>query len=499
MRKRVFLLIVMTFFTITMSGQELHNLFSTLSKNNIFNGSVVVSASGEKMFSEVYGFANIEKKEKLSETSQFPIASVTKTFTATAILQLKQKGKLAIDDPVQKYLSDFPYPNITIKHLLSNTSGLAQYYTLFDTIIKEQPEKIISNQDIIPTLIRFKTPLSFLPGSKWEYNNINFCLAALIIEKVSGMRYGAYLEKNIFIPAKMKNSFVPDNRKIKKENQVELYSYPNLYSTNPVNISTLKEPFLIFEKSNFYGNGGIVSTALDLQKYQNALFTYQILNKKELEEAITATKLNDGKIATFQLEGKEISYGLGWAMYTNEENGKIVFHDGSISGLTSILMHNMTKNQTVVLLANRGNSPVFSISDAVFQLINHKPYTIPAQNLSRIYGSLLESGNQQKAEQLIQEYVKDQNGYEAKEIDFNRLGYQFLRLQKVDHSLQVFHAAIVIFPKNSNAYDSYGEALLQAGKKEEAMKMYQKAIELDPENTNAKEMVKKIEGLLVNK
>lgn len=496
MRKRVCLLILMNFLTITISGQELHNLFSTLSKNNIFNGSVVVSAPGEKIFSECYGFSNIEKKQKISDTSQFPIASVTKTFTATAILQLKQKGKLAIDDPVQKYLPDFPYPNITIKHLLNNTSGLEQYYTLFDTIMKEQPEKIFTNQDIIPTLIRFKTPLSFLPGSKWEYNNVNFCLAAMVIEKVSGMRYGAYLEKNIFIPAKMENSFVPDNRKIKKENQVELYAYPNLYSTNPANISTLKEPFPIFEKSNFYGNGGIVSTALDLQKYHNALFTYQILNKKELEEALTATKLNDGKTATFQLEGKEISYGLGWAMYTNEKHGKIVFHDGSITGLTSILMHNMTTNQTVVLLANRGNSPVFSISDAVFQLINHKPYTIPAQNLSRIYGSLLESGNQQKANQLIQEYVKDRNGYEVTEIDFNRLGYQFLRIQKIDNALQVFHAAIVIFPKSSNAYDSYGEALLQAGKKEEAMQMYQKAVELDPESTNAKEMVKKIEGLL---
>lgn len=264
MKKNFFLIVLTVFLTNTISAQELNDFFSILSKNAIFNGSVVISKSGKNIFSNVYGFSNIDKKEKIDENAQFTIASITKTFTATAILQLKQKGKLKVEDPVQKYLPDFPYSNITIKQLLNNTSGLAQYYNLFDSIIKEQPEKVISNQDIIPTLSSFKTPLSFLPGSKWEYNNVNFCIAALVIEKISGISYADYLEKNIFVPAKMKNSFVPADRKIKKENQVELYTYPNFYSTNFVNTNTLKETSLIDEKSNFYGNGGIVSTALDL-------------------------------------------------------------------------------------------------------------------------------------------------------------------------------------------------------------------------------------------
>jgi len=499
MRKIFFLILLTSFFSITLSGQEFNDLFSTLSKNNLFNGNVIISKSGKTIFSNSYGFSNIEKKEKINRQSQFTIASITKTFTATAILQLKQKGKINIDDSVQKYLSDFPYQNITVKQLLNNTSGLAQYYNLFDTVIKEQPEKVITNQDIIPTFIRFKTPLSFVPGSKWEYNNVNFCLAALIIEKISGMSYANYLEKNIFNPAKMKDSFVPLNRKIKKENQVELYTYPNFYSTQLVNITTVKNPFLIDEKSNFYGNGGIVSTAADLQKYQKALFSYQILGKKELEEALTATILNDGKKVSYQFDGKEGSYGLGWAMYTDESNGKIVFHDGFITGLTSILLHNITKNETVILLSSIGNSPVFPISNAILQIIDNKPYKIPVQNLSRIYGSLLESGNKEKADQLIQEYLKTPSSYEASEIDFNRLGYQFLRLKKNDISLQTFYSATLIFPKSANIFDSYGEALLQSDRKEEALKMYQKSVELNPENTNAKEMIKKTDGLLIKK
>lgn len=492
MKNLFFLLLITSLFTNPLYGQELNNFFTVLSEKKIFNGSAVISKSGKIILSGNYGFSDIEKKEKITNQSQFPIASVTKTFTSTSILQLQQKGKLNINEPAQKYLTDFPYPDITIKQLLNNTSGLAQEYNLFDTIIQEQPEKIISNQDIIPALIRFKTPLSFPSGSKWEYNNLNFCLAALIIEKVSGISYADYVRENIFKPAKMNNSFVPLDRKIKSPNQVESYIYPNFYSTELVNAKTVKETFLIVGKSNFYGNGGIVSTALDLQKYQKALFNDQILGKKELEEALAPTRLDNGKTVSYSIDGKELSYGLGWAMYTDESEGKIVFHDGANTGLTSIFLYNITKNQSVILLSNWGSSPVFPISNALLNLINDKPYTIPAQNLSRIYGNLLESGNQEKADQLIDEYWKNPGSYEASESDFNRLGYQFLRLQKLENSLKTFHSAIVLFPNSWNAYDSYGEALFQSGKKEEAVKMYQKSLELNPQNTNAKEMIIKI-------
>ena len=122
MKHKFFFVLLITLFSNTLFAQELNDFFATLSKNNLFNGSVVISKAGKKVFSENYGFSNIEKKEKINEKSQFPIASITKTFTATAILQLKQKGKLKIDDPVQKYLTDFPYSNISIKQLLNNTS-----------------------------------------------------------------------------------------------------------------------------------------------------------------------------------------------------------------------------------------------------------------------------------------------------------------------------------------------------------------------------------------
>jgi len=155
------------------------------------------------------------------------------------------------------------------------------------------------------------------------------------------------------------------------------------------------------------------------------------------------------------------------------------------------LMHNIDKNQTVVLLSNNA-APMFALSNAISQLINNKPYVIPVQNLSRVYGSLLENGSKEKANQLIEEYLKNPGSYEATERDFNRLGYQFLRLQKNDNSLQTFASATLIFPKSSNIYDSYGEALLQCGKKDDAIKMYQKSVELNPDNENGKKVLKEL-------
>ena len=145
------------------------------------------------------------------------------------------------------------------------------------------------------------------------------------------------------------------------------------------------------------------------------------------------------------------------------------------------------------MLSNLGNSPVFPISNAVLNLINNKPHKIPVQNLSRIYGSLIDNGNKEKASELIQEYLKNPNTYDASERDFNRLGYQFLRLQKCENALWIFNSATLIFPESWNVFDSYGEALHQCDKKEDAVKMYQKSIELNPENENGKQMFLKIE------
>lgn len=465
--------------------QKIGAFFNTLYEQKQFNGSVVVEEKGKVLFHGYLGQSNAGKNGKISSRSQFPIASVSKTFTAIAILQLKSKGLLQLDVPVKKYLPDFPYENITTRHLLSNTSGLTQYYTLFDQEIDSNEKILITNRDIIPVLNKKKVSLVFTPGERWEYNNLNFCLAALIVEKLSGKTFRDYLNTFIFSPSEMNNTFVPVNRKIKSSDQVELYSYANLYSTRMKNVDSLPQLFKIDRHSNFYGNGGIVSTANDLIKFNRALQNGKLLPGKEQIEAFSPTILNNGKAVSYKLDGKEVTYGLGWEMYTDTTHGKIVFHDGSILGLTSILMYNLSAKQAIVVLDNTGSNTVFAIANAIIELLGNRTYVIPGKNLPREYASAVVQGDTAKANDLINSYQSNPTSFRTSERDFIRAGYDLLRNNLLTESLKIFDTTVKLYPDSWNAYDSFGEALLKAGDKIKAQEMYQKSLKLNPENKNA--------------
>jgi CubicO group peptidase (beta-lactamase class C family) len=471
---------------------EIHNYFEKLHYFNQFNGNYIVAKNEIIICEKSLGFGDLDKNTTLNKNAQFPIASISKTFTATAILLLKQKNKLKLDDVVQKYLPTFPYSNITIRHLLSNTSGLVDYYNIFDSIMLNFPNKLITNSDIIPAFNQYKIPLSFSPGERFQYNNINFCIAALIIEKVSGLSYGEYLKQYIFHPAKMKNSIVPENKNLMLTNQVECYSFPSLYSMSLQNVRTISKNFKIEERNNFYGNGGIVSTTIDLYKFDQALYNGTIIGKQELEEAFTPMILNNGKTATYQLDEKQVTYGLGWEIYTDEKNGKVVFHDGSLTGLTSILMRNISKQQTIILLENTGSNSVFSASNAILNILNQQSYKAVNQNFTRLYGSTVVNIGISEAKTLLTKFLYNPEMYNVTEREINRLGYELLRKNKKIEAVETFNTITKLFPNSWNAFDSYGEALLLNNQKEEAIKMYQKSIELNPDNENGKKILLKI-------
>lgn len=491
-------LFLFSFFGITAvhaQEQKIKAFVSTLHEQKQFNGSLLIAEGDKILFQSQTGQSNAGTQEKISAKSQFPIASVSKTFTSTAILQLKSKGLLDLDQPVKKYLPDFPYENVTIRHLLSNTSGLSQYYSLFDQEIDADGNRVIINQDIIPVLKQKNIPLSFTPGDRWEYNNVNFCLAALIVEKVSGKTFHNYLNTFVFSPSGMKDTFVPVDRRVKSKAQVQLYSYPNLYSTALKNVDSLPMPFKIEGHSNFYGNGGIVSTAADLIKFNLALQNGKLLPKKELAEAFNPTVLNNGKIVSYKLDEKEVSYGLGWEMYTDTTHGKVVFHDGSISGLTSILIYNLSTKQAIVMLDNTGSNVVFASVNALMELLGNRAYVIPGKNLPREYASAIVAGDVNKGDDFIRNYESNPSGFRSSERDFVRVGYDLLRNNLIKESLTVFYTASKLYPESWNVYDSFGEALLKSGDTVKAQEMYQKSIKLNPENKNAVEILQKLQKI----
>lgn len=487
----VFLLLITVNTTAQNKTNSLNDLFSALAQNQQFNGNILVAENGKIIFEKSFGYADFETKTALNKKSSFPIASLSKTMTSTAILQLKAKGKLKLEDPVINYLPEFPYPAITIRQLLNQTSGLLDYFVIFNTEMTANPEKIFTNADILPVLKKMNKPLSSEPGAKWEYNNLNYCLLAVIVEKLSGIAFQTYLQKNIFEPAGMKSTYLPAaNDQSKNKTRAELYQFRNGYSDKLENINTLPKSNLD-RQGKFVGQGGVVSTVNDLFKYDQALYNGKLLKESELQEAFTPAKLNNGETVKYIADGKEVSYGLGWEIYLDASQGKIVYHDGLLEGLVSIFFRNLTKKQTVIAIDNTANHSAVIGGLNALNILNQQPLINDGKSLARAYGSVLVSQGADAAKTILDKLKKDSN-YSLRESDMNRLGYELLRNGKNLEALEVFKLNVELFPDSWNVYDSYGEILLKIGRKEEAIKMYQKSIDLNPENENGKNVLKQL-------
>jgi tetratricopeptide (TPR) repeat protein len=410
---------------------------------------------------------------------------MSKTITATAILQQVEQGKLRLMDPVVKYLPDFPYPTITIRHLLSHTSGLPPYNAFFDSVQTAHPDSVFTNVDFIQGVNANKRPLLYQPGEKWNYDNVNFIVLALILEQVSGTPFNVYIEKHILRPAGMSNTtFFPlslqfDPSHVHSKNLATPHWYPHFYSDTPIRATAIPYVVTYWHAYNFIGFGDYTSTTEDLLKYDEALYDGRLLGKAELQEAFTPVKLNDGK-------DNPGLYALGWEVEKDSSLGKVVYHGGNSIGLSCILVRNLTKHQTVIVF-DIAHDDAHSIANSVLKILNGKRVQSPRNNLAKLYGRVLVTRGAAVARDTLMMLKSDTVNYELSEDDFNTLGYDFLGNTNpfhmpVEHkyaqALIVFETNIALFPRSWNVYDSYGEALLKSGRKPEAVAMYQKSIEL---------------------
>lgn len=192
------------------SKQKLEDYFSVLASNDQFNGNVLVVENGKVLFEKSYGYADFASKKHNTANTVFPIASISKTLVATAILQLAEKGQLNLTDPVTQFFPEFPYAEIKIRHLLSHTSGLPAYNAYFDSLRKSQPTKVFTNKDFMAGLAANKKPLKYPPGEKGNFDNIPYIILALVVDKVSGMPFTEYIDQKILKPAGMPYGLPPE-------------------------------------------------------------------------------------------------------------------------------------------------------------------------------------------------------------------------------------------------------------------------------------------------
>jgi D-alanyl-D-alanine carboxypeptidase len=291
--------------------------------------SVAVVKDGKVVLAKGYGQANVELAVPATENTAYQLASVTKQFTATGIMMLVEEGKLTLDDKLPKFFDNLPaaWSNVTVRHLLNHTSGIKSYTNLPN--FRLTLRKDFTKDEIIK--MAADAPVEFAPGEKWQYNNTGYYLLGMIIEKVSGKEYGAFLHERIFQPLGMTATRVNDLRAI-IPNRSTGYAWQNGKLLNGEYVSPT-QPF---------SAGALISTVLDLGKWDAALYTEKLLKRATLEQMWTPTKLNDGK---------EHPYGFGWGVATQRKH-KRISHGGGINGFSTEISRFVDDKLTVIVLTN---------------------------------------------------------------------------------------------------------------------------------------------------
>jgi len=292
-------------------------------------GTALVSRKGQIIYKKAFGMANIELNIPMQTENVFRIGSISKQFTAVAILQLMEQGKLGLQDEITKFIPDYPTHGhkITIEHLLTHTSGIQSYTGMkdFDAIsrLDKKPEELITF---------FKNqPMEFAPGTKWNYNNSGYFLLGYIIEKVSGKSYSEYVEENIFKPIGMTNSYYGSDSRIIK-NRAAAYSKNENEFVNAEPLSMTLP----------YAAGSLQSTVDDLYKWNQAIHGYKLVKKESLDKAFTPYILADGK---------KTDYGYGWSL-GNIQGSPTIEHGGGIPGFLTMGIYLPKEDVFVAVFSN---------------------------------------------------------------------------------------------------------------------------------------------------
>lgn len=328
-----------------------------------FNGNVLVAENGKIIFQKSYGYADFDTKRMLNDSSVFELASVSKQFTATAILLLKDKGKLKLSDSLRQYFPELPYSGISIYHMLTHTSGLPDYEEAMNK--KWDHNKIAFNNDMIAFLAKEKLPVLFKPGSKWEYSNTAYALLASVTEKVSGQSFSEFMAQNIFQPLQMNHTRIYNTRRSLKDT-IANYGYGFVYNDSlkkhlmPDSVTDLK--FVIY-LDGIQGDGIVNSTTADLLKWDRSVKNHTLLSEATQKEMLKEHAMVD--------TAKKSFYGYGVFM-EKTDLGHVISHSGGWPGYTTYLARNVDKDQTIIVLSNN-SSPSPAVATALHHMLNGKP------------------------------------------------------------------------------------------------------------------------------
>lgn len=336
---------------------------SLLNRFTWFNGNIMVVKDHKILYQRSHGFANYQTREPLTTSSVFELASVSKQFTAIAILMLCERKLIDLDDKIGRYLPELPFKDVTIRHLLNHTSGLPNYMGVLEK--QFDGSHMPSNEEMLKLLVDSNPNIFFSPGRRYSYSNTGYALLASIVERVSGKTFSKYVRENIFNPLEMHSSFT----------SVELLDSVFVASHLAVGHRQVWRRFRTntpVVQDRVLGDKGIHSNLEDLYKWDQALYSGQLVSKQSLEQAYNPLTLTNRR---------NFPYGFGFRIGKKSEE-KYVYHHGLWEGFRTSFIRYIERGDAIVVLNNTNQRFNNQIINQIEQIITKPVIMSPTYKLA---------------------------------------------------------------------------------------------------------------------
>jgi CubicO group peptidase (beta-lactamase class C family) len=414
--------------------ETIRRMLVRLHEKGEFTGTILVARDGVPVYRDAVG------GERLDEP--VGIASLTKGFTAMAVMILAEGGKVRYDDPVGRYVPALAdaVPGVTLRHLLTHTSGIPDVGDLG----VDRPDLL--ERDVV-LAVREQNKYFARPGLRYRYSNTGYNLLAMVVEAASRQPFDEFLQQSIFAPLGMSRT----------------------------------QPATPRPREAVKGDGGLVSTVDDLLRWDQAVATGKLVGLKTLADALVPATVAEGTS----------TYAFGWNV-APRNGDTLIWHTGNSGGRRAFVGRRASDRITIVILTN-GDSRRLEIADAVIDILHHRPYTPPRLSVARaLVPTVKEKGVADAVAAYHRLRTTEPDAYDFAEGELNGLGYTLLGTGDLAGAVRIFELNVERYPGSSNAFDSLGDAYNRAGRREDARKAYSRAASLDPGNANARAMLEKL-------
>lgn len=313
---------------------RLDALFSDLHDRGLFDGAVVVGLANQVLWAKGYGYANANAAARFTPDTPSDGASLAKTFTATILLMMEDEKRLDLDEPAQRLLTELPFPDVTLRHLLSHTSGLVWDYAYFDRFLAAG--EVRTTEKLLTIIAREKPPLRFPPGTRYEYNSFGFDLAALVAERATGTQFSQLLSERIFRPLGISSAFPRPGR---------FSDFPGVRTLAYRRSGDRLELHDVFDLEQFHGGSNIYISAQDLHRWNASFLTNPLLQPDKFAQALAFARIGDAPS------------GLTLGSWYRTPDGSRFWYSGHLEGFHSEVFRDLTSRRSIVYVSNNTIEP----------------------------------------------------------------------------------------------------------------------------------------------